>query len=771
MLSALAQSTAFTYQGRLEEGGSSVGGIYDLRFAIYDLGSGGSLVGGPLTNCATAVSNGLFTAMLDFGPGVFTGAERWLEIGVRFHNAGVFIPLVPRQSISAAPYAIRATQAATVDQGVVSNPLFLGTTTGVPLELFVNNQRALRIENNGDGSDPNLLPDGAMNLIGGSPANAVSPGVVGATIAGGGATNQNGTAAPNTIASDYGVIGGGLGNHIAIRATAGVIGGGIRNHIRSNAVSSAILGGMDNTISTNTVYGTVGGGWLNDLGVKADFAVIGGGWANDIADNARWGVIAGGQNNNIGPAAEFNTVSGGQDNAIAAGASHAVIPGGRNNTVNTNATYALAAGLRAKANHPGSFVWADATENDFASTGTNQFNVRAGGGARFETGGAGMTVDGLSVFIGNNGASLTSLNASQLTSGTMADTRLSSNVALKNQNNAFSANQSVPVGSATTPGLSFGGDPDTGLFNPTANTLAVATGGSERMRMSASGVGIGETTPEGQLHITGGPSTPQIKIETTSTDSFVKLRLQSLGKPYWDFAVGGSANVMNWYFSGTAQNLMSLSTNGHLRVNEAMGVGADSPDAHLTVAGNSSKPQLRLQQTTASASPRLRMINGTSPYWDMLTASNGDFIRWYSEKSGFNAMTLEFDGTLVTAGPVNPPSDRNVKQDFAVVDPIAVLEKVATLPIQSWAYQNSPDTRHIGPVAQDFHAAFQFNGEDDKHISTVDADGVALAAIQGLNQKLNRRLQEQATEIAELKRTLENLKRLVDNLPSTHNRP
>src|SRR5688500_5175481 len=80
---AMAQGTAFTYQGRLIEAGSTVNGSYDLRFTPYDALAGGSAVSSAVTNAATPVSNGLFTVTLDFGAGVFTGAARWLEIGVR----------------------------------------------------------------------------------------------------------------------------------------------------------------------------------------------------------------------------------------------------------------------------------------------------------------------------------------------------------------------------------------------------------------------------------------------------------------------------------------------------------------------------------------------------------------------------------------------------------------------------------------------------------------------------------------------------------------
>jgi|CZKM01.1.fsa_nt_gi formylglycine-generating enzyme required for sulfatase activity len=97
------------YQGRLNDNGSAANGIYDLRFTIYDDLAVGSVAGGPLTNATTAVSNGLFTVTLDFGAGVFTGADRWLDIGVRTNGApGVYQVLTPRQPLSATPYAVRA---------------------------------------------------------------------------------------------------------------------------------------------------------------------------------------------------------------------------------------------------------------------------------------------------------------------------------------------------------------------------------------------------------------------------------------------------------------------------------------------------------------------------------------------------------------------------------------------------------------------------------------------------------------------------------------
>jgi hypothetical protein len=98
-------------------------------------------------------------------------------------------------------------------------------------------------------------------------------------------------------------------------------------------------------------------------------------------------------------------------------------------------------------------------------------------------------------------------------------------------------------------------------------------------------------------------------------------------------------------------------------------------------------------------------------------------------------------------------SDRNAKHSFENVDPQAILEAVAGMPLQEWSYTGS-EVRHLGPVSQDFYAAFGL-GDDDRHISTVDADGVALAAIQALyaqNQELSTENAAQQAQIDALER-------------------
>ena len=114
-------------------------------------------------------------------------------------------------------------------------------------------------------------------------------------------------------------------------------------------------------------------------------------------------------------------------------------------------------------------------------------------------------------------------------------------------------------------------------------------------------------------------------------------------------------------------------------------------------------------------------------------------------------------------------SDRNAKDQFRPVNGREILSHLAHVPIQTWTFrQDNTGTQHIGPMAQDFYAAFQF-GPDDKHIATVDADGVAFAAIQGLNeivQEQNAELAAKAKKIDALEKRLDEIEKTLKQTPS-----
>jgi len=160
---AHAQGTAFTYQGKLVSGADAANGVYDLRFWAFDYATNGMVLGGPITNTAVVVTNGLFITTVDFGAGIFTGAARWLQIDVRTNGSWTFTNLFPRQPILPAPYAVMANSASNL----------LGNLSGAQLNGVVS------VANGGTGASS--LP--ANSLLLGNGVSAVSA-VSGGTAAG-----------------------------------------------------------------------------------------------------------------------------------------------------------------------------------------------------------------------------------------------------------------------------------------------------------------------------------------------------------------------------------------------------------------------------------------------------------------------------------------------------------------------------------------------------------------------------------------------------------
>jgi len=165
--SALAQTTAFTYQGRLDSDGNPATGSYDLRFALFDAASSGAQQGVALTNIATGVSNGLFTVTLDFG-NQFPGANRWLEIGVRTNGGGAFTTLNARQLITATPYATRAANAGSVAAANVTGTM---TLVQLPSSLVTNGAIGVNLTGTFSGNGAGLTNLNASQLTSGTVAD------------------------------------------------------------------------------------------------------------------------------------------------------------------------------------------------------------------------------------------------------------------------------------------------------------------------------------------------------------------------------------------------------------------------------------------------------------------------------------------------------------------------------------------------------------------------------------------------------------------------
>jgi hypothetical protein len=141
--------------------------------------------------------------------------------------------------------------------------------------------------------------------------------------------------------------------------------------------------------------------------------------------------------------------------------------------------------------------------------------------------------------------------------------------------------------------------------------------------------------------------------------------------------------------------------------------------------------------TRAVASHDYSFVWGGSPDTDTTSFGNGTFT--VRAPGGAKFLTSVADGIgaqLVPSGASwTTLSDSNVKTRVTAIDHRQTLAKLAALPVTEWSYKHDTKRRYIGPMAQDFRAAFGL-GYDDKHISTIDTDGVTMSAIKGLVEEL-----------------------------------
>src|SRR5215203_4236034 len=111
---AAAQTTVFTYQGKLPNSGTPATGSFEMEFRLFDAAAGGNQIGATVSLSNVEAKNGSFSVPLDFGAAAFPGADRFIEIGVRRQGyAEPFEVIAPRGRVLSAPYAIRALSAAT----------------------------------------------------------------------------------------------------------------------------------------------------------------------------------------------------------------------------------------------------------------------------------------------------------------------------------------------------------------------------------------------------------------------------------------------------------------------------------------------------------------------------------------------------------------------------------------------------------------------------------------------------------------------------------
>ncbi len=242
-----------------------------------------------------------------------------------------------------------------------------------------------------------------------------------------------------------------------------------------------------------------------------------------------------------------------------------------------------------------------------------------------------------------------------------------------------------------------------------------------------------------------------------------------------NFTMGvlGNANAGNVGVMGLVGSQSSVGVWGHNATsgggNWAIGVAGSTTGSNADATGVYGQGNVGVRgRSNASAGFGVRGENtntsgGVGLYGSTAAASGRSIVAlgsvFIENRTANGSATSGADGLIVwsdagasgfnASGALFTPSDRNSKADFTPVDTRAVLERVAAMPVTTWRYKNDPVTRHMGPTAQDFHGAFGL-GDKDTVIHSVNADGVALAAIQGLNAKLADELARRDTTVAAL---------------------
>lgn len=721
----LAQGTAFTYQGQLREAGVPVNGSYDCRFTLYDAVTGGTAWSPASVATGVPVKDGLFTASVDFGAGPFDGTQRWIEVAVRASGETTFTPLSPRQPLATTPYALYAMTPAG-PKGDKGDPGEVGPQgpkgdkgeQGDPGPQGPEGPAGPKGENGEQGDIGPQGPQGEPGPVGpkgdqGGTGDAGPQGPQGIQGPAGlkgdrGATGAQGpqgadgpTGAPGPVgpqgppgSADAWSRMGNAGTSPGVnflgttdRVPLEVKVNGVRALRLEDKLDSYDFDSLPDGAPT-----LVAGSPANFAGTEAVGSTISGGGAENFdgepAPNkilSAYGFIGSGRGNTIEADSGLSVISGGTDNRIHPRASLSVIGGGSDNIVQTRSDVATVAGGG----------WNEILDNAMGAA--------IGGGTQNDIG---------------SGSEHAVISGGE-------------------RNEVFEDSSHGVIGGGEYNRIQ-NDSPHSTVGGGSGNTVY---GGSDRSTIGG-GVGniiingIAATIPGGERNRANGDH---------ALAAGYRAKAFHNGAFVW-------ADDTDSDFGSTGNNQFLIRASG------GMGICTTNPLSRLTIAGaggykSTGAAAVVLDNTAAHRRWQWHVLDSGSVQWADYTAGATRMLITTGGNVGIGLVSpsqrLHVSGNILATGTVTGTSDRNVKENFAPVDPQEVLEKVAALPIQRWNYVGE-ETPHLGPVAQDFHGAFEV-GMDDKHISMVDADGVALAAIQGLNRKLEEKNAALETEVAELR--------------------
>lgn len=297
-----------------------------------------------------------------------------------------------------------------------------------------------------------------------------------------------------------------------------------------------------------------------------------------------------------------------------------------------------------------------------------------------------------------------------------------------------------------------------GYQNSADNNYGTVAGG-----FSNAANGLASAVPGGTLNCAGGDSS-----FAGGYRAEVRSGTQSANCGGGSGDANGDEGTFIWSdragntYTSTGPNQFLVRATGGFALNTTPLLGADVEMTVQAPATGQDYASLWLKQRSANNNGMLLSVgdgSGSNNAGFYIDQYNGSTQARRFELAPGGAVTIRSNTTQANTGVTMAAgggswtslSDRRVKTAIEAVDPGAILERVAALPISTWSYiAQGEGVRHIGPMAQDFKAAFEV-GESDTGITTIDADGVALAAIQGLNHKLETENAALAADVDALK--------------------
>jgi hypothetical protein len=269
-------------------------------------------------------------------------------------------------------------------------------------------------------------------------------------------------------------------------------------------------------------------------------------------------------------------------------------------------------------------------------------------------------------------------------------------------------------------------------------------------------VGLGTAIPYVELHIADGDS-PTVRLQQDGSFGWTPQVWDLVGNET-NFFIRDATNGSRLPFRiqpSTPSNTLTLTSDG-------VGVGTWSPDAALHIKRTDGSSSILVEEGSSTLSVRnlIRLKNNGAPR--IIFNNTNTSVTWIAGSTANDRFALSKNGTgetefqltgtgnLIIEGTLNEGSDFKKKENFSTVDNQEVLERLAEIPITTWNLKADGDeVRHMGPMAQDFYAAFEL-GEDEVHLAPLDANGVSFAAIQALNEIV----EEKDSEIAALEARL-----------------